>query len=100
MNKQYVDQRFNNVFSDDIDLRGTRKIVNLSDPTNPTDAANKQYVDNHFSSNLNLNNNQITGLADPIDDHDAATKIFVPQPAYDVHKAFCNSEIVKIEKYN
>ena len=46
---------------------------------------------------MNLNNNQITGLADPIDDHDAATKIFVPQPAYDVYKAFCNSENREIQ---
>ena len=41
---------------------------------------------------MSLNNNRITGLANPINDHDAATKIFVPQPAYDVYKAFCNSE--------
>ena len=75
VNKQYVDERFNNVFSNDIDLHGTQKIVNLSNPTDPTDAANKRYVDNHFSNDLNLNNNRITGLADPIDDHDAATKI-------------------------
>ena len=58
---------------------------------------NNMYVDNHFSSDLNLNNNRITGLADPIDDHDAATKIFVPQPAYDVYKAFCNSENREIQ---
>ena len=32
VNKQYVDERFNNVFSDDIDLHGTHKIVNLNDP--------------------------------------------------------------------
>ena len=57
INKQYVDERFNNVFSDNIDLHGTHKIVNLSDPTDPTDAANKQYVDNHFNSDLYLNNN-------------------------------------------
>ena len=42
VNKQYVDERFNNVFSDNIDLHGTYKVVNLSDPTDPTDAANKQ----------------------------------------------------------
>ena len=60
VNKQYVAQRFNNVFSDDIDLHGTHKIENLSDPIDPTDAANKQYkwskqttVDNHFISDLN-----------------------------------------------
>ena len=46
---------------------------------------------------MNLNNNRITGLADPIDDHDAATKIFVPQPAYDVYQAFCNSENGEIQ---
>ena len=97
VNKQYVDERFNNVFSDDIDLHGTHKIVNLSDPTDPTDAPNKQYVDNHFSNDLNLKNNRITGLADPIDDHDAATKIFLPQLAYDVYKAFCNSENREIQ---
>ena len=97
VNKQYVDERFNNVFSDNIDLHGTHKIVNLSDPTDPTDVANKQYVDNHFSNDLNLNNNRITGLANPINDHDAATKIFVPQPAYDVYKVFCNSENREIQ---
>ena len=41
VNKQYVDERFNIVFSDDIDLHGTHKIANLNDPTDPTDAANK-----------------------------------------------------------
>ena len=97
VNKQYVGERFNNVFSDDINFHETHKIVNLSDPTDLTDAANKQYEDNHFSSDLYLNNNRIIGLADPIDDHDAATKIFVPQPAYDVYKAFCNSENREIQ---
>ena len=97
VNKQYVDERFNNVFSDNIDLHGTHKIVNLSDPTDPTNSANKQYADDHFSSDLNLNNNRITGSADPIDDHDAATKIFVPQPAYGVYKVFCNSENREIQ---
>ena len=91
VNKQYVDERFNNVFSGNIDLHGTHKIVNLSVPTDPTDAASKQYVDDHFHCDLNLNNNQIIGLANPIDDYDAATKIFVPQPAYDVYRVFCNS---------
>ena len=89
VNKQYVDECFNNVFSDNIDLHATHKIVNLSDPTDPTDAPNKQYVDNHFSGELNLNNNRITGLADLIDDCDVSTKIFFPQPAHDVYKAFC-----------
>ena len=64
---------------------------------NPIDAANKQYVDNHFSGDLNLNSNRITGLANPINDHDAATKIFFPQPAYDVYKAFCNNENREIQ---
>ena len=84
------------IFSD-IDLHGTHKIVNLSNPTDPTDAANKQYVDDHFSGDLNLNNNRITGLADPIDDHDAATKIF----AYNQHMIFIKLFVtVKTEKYN
>ena len=46
---------------------------------------------------MNLNNNRITGLTNPIDDYDAATKIFVPQPAYDVYQAFCNSENREIQ---
>ena len=44
VDKKYVDERFNNVFLDEINLHGTHKIINLSDPTDPTDAANKQYV--------------------------------------------------------
>ena len=96
VNKQYVDERFNNVFSDDIDLHGTHKIVNLSNQTDPTDAANTQYVDHHFSNNLNLNNNRITGLADPIDDHDAATKIL----SHNQHMMFIKLFVsVKIERY-
>ena len=54
-------------------------------------------MDNYFSGDLNLNNNRITGLADPVNDHDAAIKIFVPQPAYDIYKAFCNSEHREIQ---
>ena len=63
----------------------------------PTDAANKQYVDNHFSSDLNLNNHRITGLTDPIDDYDAATKYLFHNQHMMFIKVFVT---VKIEKYN
>jgi len=45
------------------------------------DAANKQFVvdqlEERFTRNVNLNNNQITNVADPVDEQDTATKLYV-----------------------
>ena len=77
-----------------IDLQGAHKIVNLANPTQASDAVNKNYVDNQ---SRNLNNNRITGLADPINNQDAANKrfveSFVPPILNDAFRATLNHQI-------
>lgn len=41
----------------DIDLNGTSKIINVSNPVNNNDCANKIYVDNYFKRNRNISLN-------------------------------------------
>jgi len=72
-------------------------------PTGPSDAANKQFVvdqlQEHFTSNLNLNNNRITNVADPVDEQDIATKLYADslQSVYDIYKATFSSERIIVE---
>ena len=72
----------------DMTAGSSATITGLSDPTNPSDAANKSYVDSVLSSKLSLTggtmsgviamgNSKITGLATPTADQDAATKAYV-----------------------
>ena len=61
------------------------KIINLSEPTENTDATTKQYVDNSgdnlgdhtATENLDLANNKIVNLTEPTANTDAATKQYV-----------------------
>ena len=61
----------------------SNKITSLGPPTQPTDAANKIYVDGKVSTsgfakdsngNLMMGNKKIVDLADPVDPNDAANK--------------------------
>lgn len=85
----FMDRSFSNSLpaAIDIDL-GTHKIVNVVDPTDPQDAATKNYVDTQamqvdFSNaapsiiDLNLGNHLINNVLDPVSAQDAATKNYV-----------------------
>lgn len=75
---------------DDIDM-GDNRILNLKEPTDDKDVANKQYVDTRISNinltqllprdgsramtnNLDMDNHKILNLKDPTDDKDVANK--------------------------
>ena len=73
----------------DIDM-SRHKLSNLRDPTNPTDATNKRYIDNknknHFVHNkdalimvkpINMASKKIAALGEPTDPGDAANKAYV-----------------------
>ena len=78
---------------EDIDLKNQYKIKNLVDPINLHDACNKNYIDNSIDEislirnnknndfgNYNLTNiNSITLNNQPINDNEAATKLYVDQ---------------------
>jgi hypothetical protein len=68
---------------------GNNKGINLTNPTNPSDAVTKSYVDNilvgdlqinggnSMVANLNFGNNRGINLANPTNSQDAATKYYV-----------------------
>lgn len=82
---------FNNVTINgtlDMDAGSSATIINLPNPTNNGDAANKAYVDTQdalrlalaggtMSGAIDMGTNKITGLGNPTNDQDAATKIYV-----------------------
>ena len=89
VNKKYV---YNNFIARESGLLNGNlnanqyKIENLKLPTTIGDAVNKQYCDDNFLkvgggntmlAILDMNNNQITNLSQPIDDESAATKKYV-----------------------
>lgn len=68
------------VFTGDINM-SFNHIINLADPTNPTDALNLQYADNRYvnitgdvmSGDLSMGGNHVTNIADPILPQDAVS---------------------------
>lgn len=79
------------VFPDDLDMDGNQ-INNLGEPTNPQDAATKNYVDTTFvdvagdtmSGELDMGSNKITSLGEPTVSTDAATKNYVDSTTWNV----------------
>ena len=76
----------------DMTAGSSATITGLNNPTNPSDAANKSYVDSQDALKLSLTggtmsgviamgNNKVTGLATPTADADAATKAYVDSVA-------------------
>jgi hypothetical protein len=76
----------------DMTAGSSATITGLSTPTNPTDAANKAYVDSQdalrlaltggtMSGAIAMGSSKITGLATPTADQDAATKAYVDSVA-------------------
>jgi len=76
----------------DMTAGSSATITGLNNPTNPSDAANKSYVDAQDALKLSLTggtmsgviamgNNKVTGLATPTADADAATKAYVDSVA-------------------
>jgi len=62
-----------------LELRSTLVLKGVAYPTDPSDAANKQFVLEKLAEfctrNVSLNNNWIMGVANPIDSQDAATML-------------------------
>jgi|688.fasta_scaffold02404_36 hypothetical protein len=87
----------------DMTAGSSATITGLSTPTNPTDAANKAYVDSQdalrlaltggtMSGAIAMGNNKITGLATPTADADGATKAYVDSVAQGLDvKASCRA---------
>jgi len=100
---------FNNKFTADVDAQNYL-ITNLSDPVNSQDASTKNYVDNKYLgtlsastqviqpvglgtpqivnklnvlSNLNMNNNLISNVLNPVSAQDSATKYYVDNKTLD-----------------
>ncbi|MEK9894820.1 MAG: hypothetical protein VW518_00155 [Burkholderiaceae bacterium] len=95
---------FNNVTisgSLDMDTGSSATITGLTTPTNPSDAASKQYVDDAddlllpktggtMSGVIEMGSNKVTGLGTPTTDNDAANKLYVDQVAQGLDaKASC-----------
>lgn len=122
VNKSYVDTQITNIsnsinnylplsggtMSGNINL-GNHSIINVANPINASDVANKSYIDNTIESLsnelqdiylpltggmlsgiLNLNNNRITGVGTPTSNSDAANKNYV-----DTYISGAGSTIVK-----
>ena len=87
----------------DMTAGSSATITGLNNPTNPSDAANKAYVDAQDALKLSLTggtmsgviamgNNKVTGLATPTADADAATKAYVDSVAQGLDvKASCRA---------
>src|SRR5208283_4126366 len=75
----------NEPYSNSLDMNGN-KIINVHNPVNLLNVANKAYVDNNFvnkllspniESNLNMNNNRIINVEAPREGKEAANKKYV-----------------------
>jgi len=90
----------------DMTAGSSATITGLSNPTNPSDAANKAYVDTQdalrlaltggtMSGAIAMGNSKVTGLATPTADQDAATKAYVDSVAQGLDvKASCRAATV------
>lgn len=90
----------------DMTAGSSATITGLSNPTNPSDAANKAYVDSQdalrlaltggtMSGAIAMGTSKITGLGTPTADQDAATKAYVDSVAQGLDvKASCRAATV------
>ena len=99
-NKQYVDEKFQQRFSNlegDIDLQGTYTIVNIRSPATAHDVVNKNYVDQTtevlqfiqtdrgvlvINQNMDFQNNSVVNLGRPLDGTSPITLQYFEQNSY------------------
>jgi hypothetical protein len=95
----------NEPYSNSLDMNGN-KIINVHNPVDLLDVANKVYVDNNFvnkllspniESNLNMNNNRITNVEAPREDKEAANKKYVDEAISKLRTIIPTMKVYKFE---
>lgn len=98
----YTQQELSNyvfVLSSDVEDVFGKRIVNVAEPSVGTDAATKNYVDNHVPENIpDMQDGRIINLVDPLNSQDAATKKYVDEHSSSGSiKALNNLQVIRPE---